>query len=198
MVSPDANLHAKSLDNLARLAEFSIMAVKEKKVPTKGYTPVGAGVQFGGSGQGQKKVLISKKEADHFDKLFANAEKNSENAEDLKLIREIEKSGPEVKSLCERYGLKREELARLTGFSVRAIADWAAHGLQKRMAERRIREIDRLLLALAEIVDPAEIPDWLHKSNKAFDGMTPLQVIEIGEIDRLWHMIHEIGSGYLD
>ena len=100
--------------------------------------------------------------------------------------------------MCEQYNLKREELGRLTGFSLRALAQWAAHKVPSQPAQRRLREVRRFLDSLREIVDPKTIPDWLHKRNPAFQNMTPLQVIEVGEIDRLWGMIHEIGSGYLD
>jgi hypothetical protein len=103
-----------------------------------------------------------------------------------------------VKSLAEKYGLKREELGRLTAFSLRALADWSAGKLPSRPAERRLREVTRFLRALSEVVESEEIPRGLHRRNAAFENMTPLQVIQVGEIDRLWGMIHQIGSGYLD
>jgi hypothetical protein len=34
-----------------------------------------------------------------------------------------------------------------------------------------------------------------RKPNPAFGRLTPLQVIELGEIDRLWSMVHDLGSG---
>ncbi len=104
-------------------------------------------------------------------------------------------NNPDVIQLCEIYGLKREELGRLTGFSLRALAEWASGKLPSQPAMRRLREIRRLLDALAEIVQISAIPDWLHKPNTAFDRLTPLQVIEVGEIDRLWQMVHSLGSG---
>ena len=29
----------------------------------------------------------------------------------------------------------------------------------------------------------------------AFDGSTPLQVVERGEMDRIWYMLYDLGSG---
>jgi DNA-binding transcriptional regulator YiaG len=116
----------------------------------------------------------------------------------LKRVADLEGADSEVKLLSEKYGLKREELARLTGFSLRALAEWSTGKLPSGPAERRLRETSRLLEALSEIVDPEEIPRWLHKRNAAFENMTPLQVIEVGEIDRIWGMVQETGSGYLD
>jgi DNA-binding transcriptional regulator YiaG len=115
-----------------------------------------------------------------------------------KLVAKIEEESAEVHSLCETYQLKREELGRLTGFSLRALAEWAAGKLPSQPAKRRLQEIRRLLDALAQIVEPAAIPQWLHQRNRAFENLTPLQVIEVGEMDRLWAMVHDLASGQPD
>jgi hypothetical protein len=39
------------------------------------------------------------------------------------------------------------------------------------------------------------IGTWLDTPNPAFDGLKPVEVIERGEIDRIWRMVHEVGSG---
>ena len=112
-----------------------------------------------------------------------------------KLVQELAKSSPDVNVLCEAYRMKREELGRLTGFSLRALAGWSAGQLPSQPAMRRLHEVRRLLDALAEIVKEESIPRWLHQPNPAFDRLTPLQVIELGEIDRIWAMVHDLGSG---
>lgn len=109
------------------------------------------------------------------------------------LIEEVAGAGPDVDVLCETYGLRREELSRLTGFSLRALADWSAGKLPSQPALRRLHEIRRLLDALAGIVKPTAIPGWMRQPNPAFDKLSPLQVIELGEIDRLWAMVHQRG-----
>ena len=111
------------------------------------------------------------------------------------LVEVVAKSGTDVNALCETYKLRREELGRLTGFSLRALAEWAGGKLPSQPAKRRLHEVRRLLDMLAKIVKPARIPAWLHQPNQGFDGLTPLQVIELGEIDRLWAMVHDLGSG---
>ena len=60
---------------------------------------------------------------------------------------------------------------------------------------RRIREIERLRDRLAEIVSADTIPAWLDTPNPAFDGLRPLEVIERGEVDRLWKMLFYLESG---
>jgi DNA-binding transcriptional regulator YiaG len=112
-----------------------------------------------------------------------------------KLVAEVADSSADVNELCETYRLKREELGRLTGFSLRALAEWASGKLPSQPAKRRLQEVRRLLDALAEIVKRESIPKWLHQPNAAFGRLTPLQVIELGEIDRLWAMVHDMGSG---
>ena len=112
-----------------------------------------------------------------------------------RLVAAVADNGPDVRELCGTYGLKREELGRLTGFSLRALAEWAGGRLPSQPAKRRLQEVRRLLDALAEIVKRESIPKWLHQPNPAFDRLTPLQVIELGEIDRLWAMVHDLGAG---
>ena len=100
-----------------------------------------------------------------------------------------------VVSLCEGYGLRREELTRLTGFSLRAVADWSAGKAPSVPALRRLREVRRLLEALESVVRREHLLPWLRTPNPAFGGSSPLQVVENGEMDRLWLMVHELGSG---
>ena len=45
------------------------------------------------------------------------------------------------------------------------------------------------------LVSPEASGPWLKDPNPAFDGSTPLQVIERGETDRIWRMVYELESG---
>ncbi len=58
-----------------------------------------------------------------------------------------------------------------------------------------MREIERLQERLAEVVRAEAIPAWLDTPNPAFDDLKRLEVIERGEIDRLWNMIFYLESG---
>lgn len=94
------------------------------------------------------------------------------------------------------FGLTRADFRRLSGFSERALANWES-GKQTPDAPtaRRLVELNRLRLALSRVMDAAELPDWLNEPNPAFGGLKPLEVVERGEVDRLWRMIHEVTSG---
>ncbi len=94
-----------------------------------------------------------------------------------------------------KLGLSRKMFSRLTGFSERAIAHWESGETPDEPGLRRIRETERFQARLAEVVAPEAIPQWLDTPNHAFDGLKPLEVIERGEIDRLWNMIFYLESG---
>ena len=100
-----------------------------------------------------------------------------------------------VEEVRRSLGLTRKLFSRLTGYSERTIASWEAGGKPDEPGLRRIRETERFQAKLAEVVRPEEIPNWLDTPNEAFGGLKPLEVIERGEIDRLWNMIYYLESG---
>jgi hypothetical protein len=58
--------------------------------------------------------------------------------------------------------------------------------------------MSRLFEARAEVVPASQIGPWLDAPNPAFEGLTPIQVIERGQSDRLWRMIWELRMGNSD
>jgi transcriptional regulator with XRE-family HTH domain len=100
-----------------------------------------------------------------------------------------------VAEVRKKLGLSRKVFSRLTGFSERVIASWESGGKPAEPGLRRIRETERFQSRLAEVVKPEEIPQWLDTPNDAFGGLKPLEVIERGEVDRLWNMIFYLESG---
>ncbi len=88
---------------------------------------------------------------------------------------------------------------RYFGFRVETALPRVLVAIQARLERtpglRRMREIERLQERLAEVVQAETIPTWLETPNPAFDGLKPLEVIERGEIDRLWNMIFYLESG---
>ena len=101
----------------------------------------------------------------------------------------------EVRNVREQLGVNQDQFARLTGFSVRTIASWEAGKPLATAKQQRIVEIQRLQQRLAKVMKPAFIGQWLQTPNAALAGFKPLELIERGEVDRIWRMIYELESG---
>jgi hypothetical protein len=56
-------------------------------------------------------------------------------------------------------------------------------------------EMQSLKRALAELINPDAIGPWMDEPNDEFDGLKPSEVIERGEIDRIWALIYDLRSG---
>jgi hypothetical protein len=59
----------------------------------------------------------------------------------------------------------------------------------------KLKDMTRLQEALAKVMDPKSIGHWFLQPNPAFGSLKPLELVERGEIDRLWAMIYELESG---
>jgi hypothetical protein len=60
---------------------------------------------------------------------------------------------------------------------------------------RQLTAIRRVVNALAEVVNEEAIGPWMLQPNPAFAGLKPIEVIERGEVDRIWQMIFMLRSG---
>jgi hypothetical protein len=61
--------------------------------------------------------------------------------------------------------------------------------------EKVLVEMDRLWLHNAGECIKEPVGRWLKSPNQAFGGSTPLQVVERGEIDRIWRRLYDLESG---
>jgi DNA-binding transcriptional regulator YiaG len=100
-----------------------------------------------------------------------------------------------IREFCRQINITMDTFTRLVGASRRTVAAWLAGNPPNRANQRNVSEISRLFDALAEVVPASQIGPWLDTPNPAFEGSTPLQVIERGESDRLWRMIWELRMG---
>jgi hypothetical protein len=101
----------------------------------------------------------------------------------------------DVVAFCKRYSLKRDLVSRMTSYAPRTVADWAAGKPLRGAAVQKITELKRLTNALEQLVEPGFIGPWFQMPNASFEGSTPAQLVERGESDRLWRMIHLLESG---
>lgn len=107
----------------------------------------------------------------------------------------MEASGGGIAELREALGLTRKLFSRLTGYSERAIAEWEGGKQLGDASRQRMREMQRLQQALIGVMKPDFVGVWLQTPNDAFGGLKPVEVVERGEVDRLWRMIYELESG---
>lgn len=100
-----------------------------------------------------------------------------------------------IRQFCREVNITIDTFTRLIGTSRRTVATWLAGDPPNRANQRNVSEMFRLFESLAEVVPASQIGPWLDRPNPAFEGSTPLQVIERGESDRLWRMIWELRMG---
>ena len=103
--------------------------------------------------------------------------------------------GGHMLALRAQLGVNRDVFARLLPISVRSLATIESGGSQSEAVVRRLTELGRVVEALSEVVDIAVVGEWLQTPNPAFEGLKPLEVIERGEIDRIWQMVYLLRSG---
>jgi hypothetical protein len=101
----------------------------------------------------------------------------------------------DVAAFCKKYGIKRDLVSRMTSYAPRTVAAWAAGEPIKGAAIQKVTELQRLTTALEQLVEPEAIGPWFQTPNSRFEGSTPAQLVERGESDRLWRMIHLLESG---
>ena len=102
---------------------------------------------------------------------------------------------PALEKIAGKFALRQDTLSRLTGFSLRAVAGWRNGKEPSTPVKRALIEMDRLLDSLGRLMKPKDVGRWLKEPNSALDGSTPVQVIERGQIDRIWRLLYFLESG---
>jgi hypothetical protein len=100
-----------------------------------------------------------------------------------------------ARDLRSRLRLNRERFARLLPISTRSLASIELGGTASEAVKRRLTEIRRIVDALAEVIDEEALGEWLLEPNQAFGDLKPIEVIERGEVDRIWRMVYLMRSG---
>jgi len=97
--------------------------------------------------------------------------------------------------LRSRLGLNRETFARLLPVSTRSLASIEQGQRPNETVTRRLTEIRRVVDALSEVVKKEAIGPWILQPNHVLDGLKPIEVIERGEVDKIWQMVFLLRSG---
>jgi hypothetical protein len=97
--------------------------------------------------------------------------------------------------LRDRLQMPRVMFGRLVNVSERTIAKVETEAQEVEKLRRPYNEVFRLYQALSEVVQPDSLSGWFKNPNDALDGLKPIEVIERGEIDRLWDLVYRLRSG---
>ena len=116
------------------------------------------------------------------------------------MVKELRKpihSGPALMKWRRRLGISRPVYAVLSDCSERTLATQEAKPRLALEKMRKLNESHRLLVALGQIMEPAQVSKWLTTPNEWFEGKRPLAVIRAGRADQVWDMIlHTREGGY--
>ncbi len=108
------------------------------------------------------------------------------------------RSGHRLMKWRRTIGITRPVFAVLSSCSERSVATQEAKSRLSLPKERKLNEAHRLLLGLCEIMDPENVSEWLNEPNEWFDSQTPMAVIKLGKIDKVWELVyHTKAAGYL-
>lgn len=91
--------------------------------------------------------------------------------------------------------MPRVVFGRVVNVSERTIAKVESAAQQVEKLRRPYNDVFRLYEALAEVVEQESSGAWFVTPNEVFGGLKPIEVIERGEIDRLWDMVFRLRSG---
>lgn len=107
----------------------------------------------------------------------------------------VDEHGRASLGIRSRLRMSRETFARLVPISTRLLASIEAGNQPQGGVHRKLLEIQRVVDALSEVIASDAIGPWLNQPNDAFDGLKPIEVIERGQVDRIWRMIFLLRSG---
>ncbi len=97
--------------------------------------------------------------------------------------------------LRDRLAMARPLFSRIVNVSERTIAKVESTAGDAEKLERPYNEVYRLVEELSDVVDRESLSHWFQTPNEMFDGLKPVEIIERGEIDRLWSMVFQLRSG---
>ena len=109
--------------------------------------------------------------------------------------KQAKESGTALFSWRRSIGLSRATFAQLVNFSERSLATFEKEKELPETVRPQVTEAVRLVQALCEIVPADELSKWLETPNPGFGGKRPWTLIQNGERDLVWEMIHQTRQG---
>src|SRR5688572_25763761 len=110
-------------------------------------------------------------------------------------LERAQQNGPALFAWRRSVGLNRGTFARLANFSERTLATYEKHSKFPASVRGQVTEAVRLVKALLEIIPSEELSKWMSTPNPGFGGRKPWTLIQAGERDIIWEMIHQTRQG---
>ncbi|RFC52497.1 MAG: Protein of unknown function (DUF2384) [Verrucomicrobia bacterium] len=104
-------------------------------------------------------------------------------------------SGIALYSWRRSLGLNRGTFAGIANVSERSLATYEKQDEFPVSVRPQVTEAVRLVKALLEIIPARDLPAWLQTPNPGFTGRKPWTLIQQGERDIIWEMIHQTRYG---
>ncbi len=104
-------------------------------------------------------------------------------------------NGERLFALRRSLGIPRPLFSILADVSERSLASYETHPKLPTSVRPRLTEALRLLQALLDILPAEDLRNWLTQPNPGFQDQTPLSLIQKGEKDLIWAMIHQTRTG---
>lgn len=102
----------------------------------------------------------------------------------------------QFKQLRKGINFTQVELAPLLRVSHRKLASIEGRKITIGQREQKaLIEVKRLVSSLSEIMPANEVGKWLKTPNEAFGGFKPLELVDRGEVDRIYEMIYLLKAG---
>lgn len=102
----------------------------------------------------------------------------------------------QLKELRKQICFTQVEFAPFLDVSLRTLA--SMEGGKKTIGRQELKaivELKRLVSGLSEIMPATEVGQWLKTANDAFGGFKPLELVDRGEVDRIYEMIYVLKAG---
>ncbi len=91
----------------------------------------------------------------------------------------------EVVRALGSVGFTQKQIASAAGATDRSVRNWATTGAIRPAFDERIRELSEISLVLSETMTARGVTQWLSARNRLLDSQRPVDLIALGESDRV-------------
>lgn len=102
-----------------------------------------------------------------------------------------------VEDLTDALGLSRADLAHAVGAHARSVERWhTGTAFPQREARERLDALEQLVVRLRQTFTTDDAAHaWLHESSRYLGGLSPVDALRAGRIDRVEAALEALDSG---